>query len=224
MTSQQIRSRSTNSIGRLTEGFYDTKGFYDTASLGSQQASQHKTVYQKNITLPKRMSTAWQTNTLHRSVQLRKRSDRPTTKPWPCLKIMLSDRCNSRKLPGGRDDRFRIRQSINEVVFCCVDSISNRSVIWNHLQNRAEFWADAQMLGEVMRVLTATDVDLRMAYGQTLFDQSEAQVRPRTSRSTTYTANILAALMVHQFTRWIRGLPFDREVSLNLLTNELVVS
>ena len=31
-----------------------TEGFYDTASHRSQQASQHKTVYQKETTLPKR--------------------------------------------------------------------------------------------------------------------------------------------------------------------------
>ena len=122
------------------------------------------------------------------------------------------------------NDRFRIRQSINDAVFCCVDSISVRSVIWNHLKNRAEFWADARMLGEVMRVLTANDAGSRMAYGQTLFVQSEAQAGTCTSRSTIYTANIAAALMVHQFTRWIRGLPLDNDASLNLLSSELVVS
>ena len=121
-------------------------------------------------------------------------------------------------------DRFRIRQSINDAVFCCVDSISSRSVIWNQLKNRTEFWADARMLGEVMRVLTATEVDSRMAYGQTLFAQSEAQAGTCTSRSTIYTANIAAAMMVHQFTRWIRGLPLDKDLSLNLLSSELVVS
>ena len=121
-------------------------------------------------------------------------------------------------------DRFRIRQSINDVVFCCVDSISSRSVIWKHLKNRAEFWADARMLGEVMRVLTATDGDSRIAYGQTLFAQSEAQAGTCTSRSTIYTANISAALMVHQFTRWLRRLPLDNDLSLNLLSSELIVS
>ena len=122
------------------------------------------------------------------------------------------------------NDRFRIRQSINDAVFCCVDSISVRSVIWNHSKSRTEFWADARMLGEVMRVLTATDGDSRMAYGQTLFARSEAQAGTCTSRSTIYTANIAAALMVHQFARWIRGLPLDNDASLNLLSSELVVS
>ena len=30
-------------------------------------------------------------------------------------------------------DRFRIRQTVDSVVFCCVDSISARTAIWNHL-------------------------------------------------------------------------------------------
>ena len=45
-----------------------------------------------------------------------------------------------------------------------------------------------------------------------------------TARSTIYAASIAAGLMVHQFTRWLRGIPVDRDTSLNLLAGELVVS
>ncbi len=65
-------------------------------------------------------------------------------------------------------DRFRIRQPVNDVVFCCVDSISARSAIWNHLNNRAGFWADGRMMGEVLRILTASDCDSRESYNQSL--------------------------------------------------------
>ena len=120
-------------------------------------------------------------------------------------------------------DRFRVRQRHHQVVFCCVDSIKARSVIWNHFCSRTDFWADGRMLGEVMRILTASDADSRQTYEQSLFAASEAQAGSCTSRSTIYTANIAAALMVHQFTRWIRGLPLDRDLSLNLLSSELCV-
>ncbi|MEZ6093455.1 MAG: ThiF family adenylyltransferase [Pirellulaceae bacterium] len=120
-------------------------------------------------------------------------------------------------------DRFRIRQTVNSVVFCCVDSITARTAIWNHLQNRVEFWADGRMMGEVMRILTADDHESRQKYSQSLFGQDEAQSGTCTSRSTIYTANIAAALMVHQFTRWIRGIPHDSDLSLNLLASELMV-
>jgi hypothetical protein len=30
--------------------------------------------------------------------------------------------------------------------------------------------------------------------------------------------------MVHQFARWLRGLPLDRDVALNLLASEMIVA
>ena len=120
-------------------------------------------------------------------------------------------------------DRFRVGQSIDDVVFCCVDSISSRSAIWNHLRSRTEFWTDGRMLGEVMRILTAHDDSSREAYKSTLFEQSEAQSGSCTARSTIYAANIAAAIMVHQFTRWIRQLPTDDDLTFNLLSSELSV-
>ena len=80
------------------------------------------------------------------------------------------------------------------------------------------------MMGEVMRILTASDSESRASYSQTLFSPSEAQTGSCTSRSTIYTANIAAALMVHQFTRWLRRLPLDSDLSLNLLSSELILN
>jgi molybdopterin-synthase adenylyltransferase len=56
-----------------------------------------------------------------------------------------------------------------------------------------------------------------------LFSQTEAQAGRCTSRSTIYAASIAAGLMVHQFTRWLRGIPTDRDTSLNLLAGEWAV-
>ena len=118
-------------------------------------------------------------------------------------------------------DRFRIRQAVDGVVFCCVDSISARTAIWNHLKSRCSFWADGRMLGEVMRILIATDTESNESYSNSLFSQSEAQTGACTSRSTIYAASIAAGLMVHQFTRWMRTLPVDHDLNLNLLSSEL---
>jgi sulfur carrier protein ThiS adenylyltransferase len=79
------------------------------------------------------------------------------------------------------------------------------------------------MLGETMRILTATEQDGREHYPTTLFQQSEAQAGTCTSRGVIYTACIAAGLMVHQFTRWLRKLPVDSDVALNLLASELTV-
>jgi sulfur carrier protein ThiS adenylyltransferase len=43
-----------------------------------------------------------------------------------------------------------------------------------------------------------------------------------TARSTIYAASIAAGMMLHQFTRWLRGLTTDDDLSLNLLASELV--
>ena len=79
------------------------------------------------------------------------------------------------------------------------------------------------MLGETIRVLVANDDRGRRHYPTTLFRSSEAQAGRCTARSTIYTANIAAGLMVSHFVRWLRGQPTDCDLSLNLLASELVV-
>jgi molybdopterin-synthase adenylyltransferase len=119
-------------------------------------------------------------------------------------------------------DRYRAKESIGNAVFCCVDSISSRAAIWRTVEHRCQFWADGRMLGEVVRVLAAVDSRDRQQYSASLFDQSEAQFGACTSRSTVYAASIAAGLMVHQFSRWLRGRGTDPDSTLSLLAGELV--
>lgn len=121
-------------------------------------------------------------------------------------------------------DRFRPTQEIGTAVFCCVDSISTRAAIWRSVERRCDFWADGRMLGEVVRLLAATADQGRKHYATTLFAQSEAQVGRCTSRSTIYAASLAAALLVHQYTRYLRGLPLDVDATFNLLAGEYVVT
>jgi molybdopterin-synthase adenylyltransferase len=120
-------------------------------------------------------------------------------------------------------DRYRPRMAIGQAVFCCVDSIDARSAIWRSAGTRCRFWTDGRMLGEVLRVLAVAEDFGRDHYPTTLFAQSEAQPGRCTARSTIYAASIAAGLMIHQFTRWLRGLPVDRDTSLNLLAGEWAV-
>jgi hypothetical protein len=121
------------------------------------------------------------------------------------------------------DDRFRPRFDIGEAVFCCTDSIEVRAAIWRSVRSRCEFWADGRMLGETIRILTATDEASRKHYPRSLFAGSYAVQGRCTARSTIYAASIAAGLMVHQCVRWLRKQPIDVDVSLNLLASELVV-
>jgi hypothetical protein len=118
-------------------------------------------------------------------------------------------------------DRFRPRHAGSEAVFCCVDSISARSAIWRAVNLTTQFWCDGRMLGEVIRILTADQDAGRTHYPETLFDQSEAQAGSCTARSTIYTANIAAGLMLHQFSRWLRNSAVEPDLTLNLLAAEL---
>lgn len=121
-------------------------------------------------------------------------------------------------------DRWQPRIKPGEAVFCCVDSISARSAIWKLVASRARFWCDGRMLGEVLRILTVTEDHGRHHYPKTLFNQSEAEAGRCTARSTIYTANIAAGFMLHQFSRWLRRLPIDVDLSCNLLASELIAS
>ena len=121
-------------------------------------------------------------------------------------------------------DRFRPRYSLGDIAFCCVDSIETRAAIWRSVQGLVRFWCDGRMLGEVVRILAVAGEAGRDHYPTTLFAASQAQPGSCTARSTIYTANLAAGLMVHQFTRWLRGLPTERDLTLNLLAAELIVA
>ena len=78
------------------------------------------------------------------------------------------------------------------------------------------------MLGEVIRILAAGEHGERRHYATTLFDQAAAQTGQCTARSTIYAAGVAAGLMLHQFTRWLRGVRVDADATLNLLAGDLI--
>jgi molybdopterin-synthase adenylyltransferase len=108
----------------------------------------------------------------------------------------------------------------NAAVFCCVDSIKARNIIWKMSKRKKQFWVDGRMLGEVMRVLTS-DGEYDKYYQSTLFAEKEA-VRGRcTAKATIYTSNVIAGIMLSQFTRWLRGDYFHEDILLNLSTMDM---
>jgi sulfur carrier protein ThiS adenylyltransferase len=122
------------------------------------------------------------------------------------------------------DDRFRPKLPVGDAVFCCVDSIETRAAIWRSVGRCSNFWVDGRMLAETIRVLAVTEKVGRDYYPRTLFSASEAHPGRCTGRSTIYAASMAAALMVHQFVRWLRGQPVDPDTTLNLLAGEFIVA
>jgi sulfur carrier protein ThiS adenylyltransferase len=121
------------------------------------------------------------------------------------------------------EDRYRPKLTVGEAVFCCVDSIETRGAIWRSVSRRTEFWADGRMLADAIRVLVAADEVGRQHYPTTLFAASEAHPGSCTAMNTFDTAQIAAGLLIHQFRRWLRGMPVDADTSFNVLASELVI-
>jgi len=121
------------------------------------------------------------------------------------------------------NDRFRRSMEIGNILFCCVDSIDIRRIIWEATKDQITFFADGRMSAEVLRILTACDPQSRAHYPTTLFRAEEAHRGACTAKSTIYTANIAAGMMLAQFTKHLRRLPIDPDIQLNLLASEMTV-
>lgn len=133
-----------------------------------------------------------------------------------------------------RDDRYRRSTArdlkmlsdpqVKAVIFACVDSIEVRGILWASVRSRASLFVDGRMSAEVIRVLASEHPATDSYYATTLFAPEQAYSGACTARSTVYTASIAAGLMLSQFTKWLRNLPVDRDLMLNLLSAELTAS
>jgi sulfur carrier protein ThiS adenylyltransferase len=121
------------------------------------------------------------------------------------------------------NDRFKRSAEIGDVAFCAVDRIDTRRLIWESVKDKVRFFCDGRMSAEVLRVLTVCDLQSRQHYPTTLFQSQEAFVGACTAKATIYCANIAAGLMLAQFTKYLRQLPVDADIQLNLLASELAV-
>jgi sulfur carrier protein ThiS adenylyltransferase len=141
----------------------------------------------------------------------------------------LCHRINPQMKIISREERFRrsmARELVTpghaSVIFSCVDSITTRGLIWESVTRQASLFVDGRMSAEVIRVLASDRPMDDVYYASTLFAAERAYAGSCTAKSTVYTACIAAGMMVSQFTRWLRGLPVDRDVTFNLLSAELI--
>jgi hypothetical protein len=109
------------------------------------------------------------------------------------------------------------------LVFCCVDSIAARRLVWESVRDQTALFVDGRMSAEVVRVLAIRSPFTDRYYPTTLFESGEAYSGSCTAKATIYTASIAAGLMVGQMTRWLRGFPVDADLNINLLSMELAV-
>jgi len=121
-------------------------------------------------------------------------------------------------------DRFRRSMEIGSAVFCCVDKIDIRRLVWQAVQHRVDFFVDGRVSAEILRVLVACDAASCTYYSTTLFTPEEAYEGTCTAKTTIYCANIAAGLMVSQFAKYLRHLVIDPDIQINLLSCELTVT
>jgi len=120
-------------------------------------------------------------------------------------------------------DRFKRTTPVGNCVFVCVDKIDARKHIWDAVKDKVNFFVDGRMSAEVLRVITACDEKSRKYYPQTLFAAEQAHAGPCTAKTTIYCANIAAGFMLAQFTKYLRLLPVDPDIQVNLLASEINV-
>ncbi len=126
-------------------------------------------------------------------------------------------------------ERVKRSHELGNIIFCCVDSIGTRRLIYESMLNtalqmdRCDLFLDARMSAEVIRVLTVFDDASNRHYPNTLFQANEAFVGSCTAKSTIFTANIAAGLLVGQYSKFLRKFPCDADVTFNLLSMELTV-
>ena len=101
--------------------------------------------------------------------------------------------------------------------FLCVDKIEERAKIFKALR-KCPILIDGRMAAETGRIVTILfdDEDDRAYYESTLFKQEEQEPDRCTEKATIYCGNFIAAIMVAQYMRWIRGLikPGDRYLDM----------
>jgi len=120
-------------------------------------------------------------------------------------------------------ERFKRSTPVGNCVFACVDSIVVRKLIWDAIKDKVVFYCDGRMSAEVLRIITACDEKSREYYPQTLFTAEQAHAGPCTAKTTIYCANIAAGFMLAQFTKYLRLLPVDPDIQVNLLASEINV-
>ena len=134
---------------------------------------------------------------------------------------------NSSTVVDARPNMFRASDKHGDIIFCCVDTMSARKLIWETVKDKVEFFVDGRMLGLAIRVLCVFDEESAKHYENptNLFTDDEADEGNCTERSTVFTADGITCLMINNLVRWMRdkwtdkNLPMKRFQDINLNLN-----
>lgn len=119
--------------------------------------------------------------------------------------------------------RFSRKTEVTPIVFCCVDKMSARKLIFETVKDKAELFIDTRMSAESLKVLTAYSPAGYSKYEKTLFSDEEAYQGRCTAKSTCYCASIAAGLAVSQLAKYSRHLEnlIEEHINFNIFAMEL---
>jgi len=112
---------------------------------------------------------------------------------------------------------------MGDTIFCCVDSMASRKMLWEMAGKEAWYWADGRMGEEVVRVLTAYSPLSRRYYESTLVSDEECREVRCTARGTLYMAYLSSSLLVGGFARRLRDIPVAPDVCFSMTTDCCIV-
>lgn len=116
--------------------------------------------------------------------------------------VRLNPECEARRAAV----RFDI-DHLEDVVFCCVDSMTARREIFDRFQGDAlsELFIEARMGAENFQVRTVRSREEGDRWLADWFPQEEAKELPCTARATLYNSAVCAGVMVASFMQWLRA-------------------
>ena len=104
------------------------------------------------------------------------------------------------------------------VLFCAVDNIDSRKVIYNNwvaIEREDKIFIDARVGGETFRVINVRPGDTH--YGDELFPAEETFDGRCAEQLTIYMSRITAGFAVAQMAMWLRDFPLDKVINVNVL-------
>jgi len=108
----------------------------------------------------------------------------------------------------------------HDIVFSCVDKMDARSFIHTNVRTDCKLFIDGRMAAEAMRVISAYNEETHDYYRTTLFSDLEATPIRCTAKTTIYSSNIIAGIMIGQLTKWMREVDLHCDIQYNLLTDK----
>lgn len=111
-------------------------------------------------------------------------------------------------------EEFRSAHDVGQSVFCCVGSDEARLSIRRAVGNRAGFWGEGYMVGDRVRVCVASSDRARQRLSSE-FAPKALQRRTDPPHGRIYAASLGAALLCHQYTRYLRDLPLCSDATFD---------